>query len=177
MSPESPWWRGALVIAVVLVVHQALLGGLRIDGVRPDLLLGAGVVVAVIGGPEVGAVVAFAAALAGDLFVDTPFGLSALVACAVAFAAGSIQRSLRANPRWAVPVITAGASAAGVALWAALGTVLGLPGLLHPRLVVVAAVVATVNAVVSVPLTPVARWVVAGAPGAVPRAGPRRFAS
>jgi rod shape-determining protein MreD len=163
VNPDSPLLRGGLVVAVVLVVHEAVLRGLRLDGVRPDLLLGLGVVAAVVAGPERGAVLAFCAALLGDLFVDTPFGLSALVACAVAFLAGSIQSALRPGARWSIPVLTALASVTGVVVWAALGTVLGLPGLLRPRLVVVALVVATVNAAIALPLARVVRWAFAGA--------------
>lgn len=163
MNPESPLLRGALVVAAVLVVHEAVLRGLRIGGVRPDLLLGLGIVAALVAGPERGAMVAFCAALLGDLFVDTPFGLSALVACVVAFLAGSIQAALRPGARWSIPVLTALASVTGVAVWAALGTVLGLPGLLRPRLFLVALVVATVNAAIALPLARVLRWAFAGA--------------
>ena len=54
VTPESPWLRGPLVVALVFIVQEALLRGLRIDGVRPDILLGAGIVAAVVGGPERG---------------------------------------------------------------------------------------------------------------------------
>lgn len=171
MNPDSPWLRGAVVLALGLIIHEGVLRGLRIDGIRPDLLLAIGIVASLAGTPEGGAVVAFAAGLAGDLFVNTPFGLTALVASVVAYAAGSIQQGLGAHHRWSVPVLTGVASAAGVTVWAALGTVLGLPGLLHPRLAVVALVVGAANALFSIPLTPVVRWVFAGLPGSVSNAG------
>lgn len=169
MSIHSPWLRGTLGVAMILVIHEALLRGLRIDGVRPDLLVGIGIVAAVVAGPERGAVLAFAAGLAGDLFVDTPFGLSALVACVVAFVAGTVAAALGPNPRWALVAITAVASAVAEVLWALVGTVLGLPGLLHPRLVVIAVVVAAVNAAVSLPAGVLMRWVFAGAKAAPAR--------
>jgi rod shape-determining protein MreD len=175
VSPESPWLRGPLVVALVLIVQEALLRGLRIDGVRPDLLLGAGIVAALVAGPDVGSVVAFGGSLLGDLFVNTPFGLSALVACVVAYVAGSIQRGVNPNHRWSVPVLTAVGSATGVTVWAALGTVLGLPSLLNSRLVVIVAVVATVNLVVAAPLAVLMRWALTATSEAGPTGSARRL--
>lgn len=162
MNPDSPWFRGTVVVAFVVVLHEAVLRSLRVDGIRPDLLLGLGIVAAIVAGAERGAVLAFSAALIGDLFVDTPFGLSALVACVVAFLAGSIQSMLRPGARWSIPVLTALASVTAEAVWAALGTVLGLPGLVRPHLVLVALVVASVNAALALPLARALRWAFAG---------------
>jgi hypothetical protein len=163
-----------IVLGIVFVIQEAILRNLRVDGVRPDLLLGAGIVAALVAGPERGAVFAFAASLAGDLFVDTPFGLSALVACVVAFVAGSIQAAMPPGQRWSVPVLTAVGSAVAVVVWAALGTVLGLPGLLHPRLALIAGVAAIVNATASLGFAPLLSRALAGRSGAagVPRGFP-----
>ncbi len=159
MTPQLHWGRGAFAVALLFFLHEALLRGLRIHGVRPDILLGAGIVAAVIGGPELGAVMAFALEVLADLFVNTPFGLSALAACTVAFLAGSVRSSLGTHPRLAVPTLTFLGSMAAVVLWALVGTVLGLPALLHPHLVTVAVVVAIVNLVVCAPLALLMRWV------------------
>jgi rod shape-determining protein MreD len=159
MTGQPHVLRGALAVALLFFLHEAVLRGVRIDGVRPDILLGAGIVAAVIGGPELGAVMAFVLALLADLFVNTPFGLTALAACTVAFLAGSVRSTLGTNARYAVPVLTFVGSMAAVVLWALVGTVLGLPALLHPHLVTVALVIATVNLVVCVPLAVLMRWV------------------
>ena len=174
VSPESPWLRGPFIVALVFIVQEALLRGLRIDGVVPDLLLGAGIVAAVVAGPDIGSVVALGSLL-GDLFVNTPFGLSALASCVVAYVAGSIQRGLSPNHRWSVSVLTIVGSATGVTVWAALGTVLGLPGLVNSRLVVIVVVVTTVNLVVAAPLAAVMRWALAGAGEAGANASARRL--
>ncbi|GAC1536162.1 MAG: hypothetical protein NVS3B12_18920 [Acidimicrobiales bacterium] len=167
VSSDGLWLRSGIVALVALVLHEAVFRNLRFQGVRPDVLLCVGIVVAIVGTPETGAVLAFAAALLGDLFVDTPFGLSALVAAIVAYGAGSVQRGMGASHRWSVPVLTAVASAAGVAAWAGLGTVLGLTGLLRPRLVLVIAVVATCNGALSIPMAVVLRRVFAPRSGAL----------
>ena len=158
MNPQSHWLRGFVVVAVVLLVQDGVCRGLRVDGVRPDFLLGAGIVAALVAGPERGAVLAFGAALVGDLFVNTPFGLSALVASIAAFAAGSIQQSVGAHHRWSIPVLAAAASGAGVGLWAVLGTTVGMVRLLDIRLAVVAVAVASMNAAAALPLAGMMRW-------------------
>ena len=161
MRPGGHWPRAAVAVAAVFWVHEALLRGLRIDGVRPDMLLGAGIVAAIVGGPELGCVIAFVLGVLGDLFVDTPFGLSALIACSVAFLVGTVRLTLGTHTRWAVPILTFLGSMLGEVLWALVGTVLGLPGLLHPHLATIAVVVATFNLVISVPLALLMRWVFA----------------
>ena len=57
-------------------------------------------------------------------------------------------------------------------VWAALGTVLGLPGLVNSRLAVVVAVVATVNLVVAAPLAALMRWALTAASEAGTGIGP-----
>jgi rod shape-determining protein MreD len=171
VTAEVRWVRAVVVIASAFFLQEAVFRNLRVDGVRPDLLLGVGIVAALVAGPEPGAMVAFVAGLAGDLFVNTPFGLSALVACVVAFLAGTVQAGVGPGQRWSIPVLTAAASLLAVVLWAVVGTVLGLPGLLHPRLLAIALVVATANATLSLPFAALMRWAVAGRPGAPPVRG------
>jgi rod shape-determining protein MreD len=172
VSPDSPRLRGLLLVAGVFLVHEALLAGFRVDGVRPDLLLGLTIVAAIVGGPAAGVIVGFSCGILADLFVNTPFGLTALVACLIGFATGNVQQALGGGPRGSVPVLTTLASVMAVLLWATLGTVLGLPGLLRLHLLVVVGVVATVNAALSLPLAAAARWALVG--GARASGGPAR---
>jgi hypothetical protein len=60
-------------------------------------------------------------------------------------------------------------------VWAALGTVLGLPSLLNSRLVVIVAVVATVNLVVAAPLAVLMRWALTATSEAGPTGSARRL--
>jgi hypothetical protein len=50
-------------------------------------------------------------------------------------------------------------SITGVVLWALIGTVLGLPSLLHPHLIVIAGVIAAVNLAISPATAFAMRWV------------------
>jgi rod shape-determining protein MreD len=150
--------RVALVLAATLVVHLTLLSRLRIDDVRPDALLLVALMAGLTAGPERGAIVGFCAGLLADLFLQTPFGLSALAYCLVGFAVGSLQSGiLRAT--WWIPVLTAaGASAAGIVLYGILGAMVGQSDFVSPRLAVIAALVAFMNAALAPAASRVVGW-------------------
>jgi len=138
--------RVGLMLAVTVVLHLTLLSRLRIDNVRPDALLLVALVAGLIAGPERGAIVGFCAGLLADLFLQSPFGLSALAYALVGFAVGSAQSGIL-RAAWWIPVVTAlGASASGVVLYGLLGAMVGQVDFVGPRLVIVAAVVGVMNA-------------------------------
>jgi rod shape-determining protein MreD len=87
--------RRPLVLAAVLVVavllQSTVLAGLRLAGVRPDLLVLAVVAVATASDATTGAVFGFVAGLVADLLFDLPVGVSALVYTAVGFAVGQVS--------------------------------------------------------------------------------------
>lgn len=138
--------RVALVLALTLIVHITLLSRLRIDNVRPDALLLLAVMAGLVAGPERGAIAGFCAGLVADLFLQTPFGLSALAYCLVGFGVGSIQSGIL-RAAWWIPVVTAlGASAGGVVLYGILGAMVGQSDFVGPRLLVIALLVGFMNA-------------------------------
>jgi rod shape-determining protein MreD len=137
--------RVAVVLAGTLFLHLTVLSRLRIDDIRPDALLLVALMAGLIAGPERGAVVGFCAGLLADLFLQSPFGLSALAYCLVGFAVGSVQSGIL-RAAWWIPVVTAsGASVAGVVLFAVLGAMVGQPDFVSPRLAAIALVVAFMN--------------------------------
>lgn len=138
--------RVALVLGLTLVVHLTLLSRLRIDNVRPDALLLVAAIAGLVAGAERGAMVGFCSGVLADLFLQTPFGLSALTFCLVGFAVGSVQSGiLRAT--WWIPIATAvAASAGGVILYAVIGAMVGQNDFVSPRLPIIAVVVGIMNA-------------------------------
>lgn len=149
LMPMSIRVRAALALAVTLVIHLTLLNRLRIDDVRPDALLLATVMAGLVAGPERGAIVGFSVGVLGDLFLQTPFGLSALVYCLVGFAVGSLQSGILRSAWW-IPVATgAAASAGGVVLYGVLGAMVGQVDFVSARLVVIAVVVGFMNGALS----------------------------
>ena len=87
--------RRLLVLAAVLVVavllQSTVLAGLRLAGVRPDLLVLAVVAVAMASDATTGAAFGFVTGLVADLLFDLPVGVSALVYTATGFAVGTVR--------------------------------------------------------------------------------------
>ena len=147
-----------LLVAVVLTVQEALIEGLRIRGAHPDLLLLLPIAFGLVGGSERGAAMGFVAGLLADLFVSTPFGLSALVYTLVGFAVGMSEGDRLGGGWWVTPLTATVASAAGVLLYAGLGAAVGEAQMVHGHLVTVTIVVAVVNGLLVVPLARLAHW-------------------
>lgn len=154
--------RTALVLVVVLVLQLSVASQLNPIGVHADLLLLTAVAAGISWGPERGAVVGFVAGFAADLFQQAPFGLSMLVFCLIGFAVGSLQSGVLRSAWW-IPVLTAAtASAVGVVAWAVAGTVLGQQGLINPRLVAIAGLVALWNGPLSLGVLRMLSWAEGG---------------
>ena len=165
--------RVLLVLFVALVLQLTLGAGVRIFGVHPDLMLLVAVSGGLVGGDERGAMVGFAAGLMADLFLQAPFGLSAMSFTIIGFAAGLFSGTiLRAS--W--PVVLAGAtvaSAAGELLYALLGAGLGQSQMVSDRLGPIVGVVAGFNGIGALLVVPVIRWAIF--PDSAGGAGQRRW--
>lgn len=151
-----------LAVLLVLTLQYSVLQDMRVRDIRPDALLLFAVVAGIVGGSETGAVVAFAVGLVADLFVQTPLGLSALTYALVAFAVGSLQAGLIRSSWWITPLTALIGSAAGVLLFVVIGAVLGQTQLVSGEVPVIAATVAVMNAVLSLPALALGRWSMAG---------------
>jgi len=161
--------RLAFVVFIGLTLHLSLLQSTRIGEIRPDVLLLIGVIGGIVGGPERGAVIGFTAGLVADLFLHTPFGLSALAFSLVGFAVGTLQTSIIRSAWWIPPATAAVTSGAAILLYALLGAIIGRAEFLQPRVLTAAAGVAAANAVLTPLLAPVLAW-------ALPRDLERSFA-
>jgi rod shape-determining protein MreD len=151
-----------LAVLFVLTLQYSALQDMRFRDIRPDALLLFAVVAGIVGGSERGALVAFGVGLVADLFVQTPLGLSALTYALVAFAVGSLQAGLIRSSWWITPLTALLGSAAGVVLFVVIGAVLGQTQLVSGEVPVIVAVVASMNAVLSLPVLALARWSMAG---------------
>ncbi len=160
MTPAGPFVvasRISLVLVVALVLQTAVASRLEVFGAMGDLMLCISVMAGLATGSDRGLAVAFAAGIAYDLLLHSPFGLSALVYVLVAYLVGSMQDTvLRAA--WWIPTVTAIiGSIVGVILYGVFGTMVG-EDLVSPELLRVAVVVALLNAVVAHPVLRVVRW-------------------
>jgi rod shape-determining protein MreD len=150
--------RLSLVVFGFVVVQGTVMLDLRIGGVHPDVMVLLPIVVGIIGGPSRGATIGFGTGLVADLFLPTPFGLSALVGCLVGFAVGLATVALDRSAWWLAPVAALGGSALYEVTYGALGSVLGQPQMLHVALVRIVVVVSVTNAVLALPAVRLMSW-------------------
>ncbi|HZT65711.1 MAG TPA: rod shape-determining protein MreD [Acidimicrobiales bacterium] len=150
--------RMSLVIVGALVLQLAFLGWFRVQGVHPDVMVLLAVVAGMVGGPDRGAIVGFVVGLVTDLFLQTPFGLSALTFCLVGYAVGLVQGGVLRTSWWLSVATAAAASAAAEILYALLGGIVGQSQMISDRLWLIAGVVGAANAVLAVPAERAVRW-------------------
>jgi rod shape-determining protein MreD len=100
----------------------------------------------------------FVAGLASDLFLPTPFGLSALVATMIGFAVGEATLAVDRTAVWLPLVAALGGSALYEVVYAVLGSVLGQPQMLHVDLTRIVVVVSVTNAVLALPAMRLVSW-------------------
>lgn len=150
--------RVGLVVFTFVVVQETLMLDIRIDGVHPDIMVLLPIAAGVIGGASRGATMGFWAGLVSDLFLPTPFGLSALVGCLVGFGVGQATVALNRSSAWLLVVSAVAGSAAYEVTYALLGSVLGQPQMIHVDLVAIVLVVSLTNALLAVPAVRMVGW-------------------
>ena len=159
----TPWARFPPVLLLAVVLHTAVLPHFRAFGVTADILLLLGVTAGIVGGPERGAVIGFMAGLCADLFVQTPFGLSALAYSLTGYAVGTLQSTILRAAWWIPLATTFVACALGVLAFAFAGAVVGESHLVNGHLPTVMAVVATFGVALSLVVVRLVRWALADA--------------
>ncbi|MHB1444108.1 MAG: rod shape-determining protein MreD [Acidimicrobiales bacterium] len=161
--------RVILVLFVALVLQLTLGASIRIFGVHPDLMLLVAVSGGLVAGDERGAMVGFIAGLMADLFLQGPFGLSAMSFTITGFAAGLFSGTILRASRPMVLASAAVASAAGELLYALLGAGLGQSQMVSDRLGPILGVVAGLNGISALLVVPVLRWAIFPAAGGARR--------
>lgn len=150
--------RISLIVFLFITVQQTLVLDIRLGGIHPDIMVLLPMAAGLVAGPGRGANMGFGAGLVADLFLPTPFGLSALVGCLIGFGVGWATTALDRTSWW---LPTAAAVAASVVFevgYAVLGSVLGEPQFTHVNLTRVVVVVTVVNTVLAVPAARLVGW-------------------
>lgn len=153
--------RLGLVVIAVVVVQMAILVHLVVLGAHPEVLWVVPVAAGLLSGAELGASVGFAAGLAIDLFVSTPFGLTALVACLVGFTCGRLAEGgmdAAGAGGLVLPGVAAVATALSVVAYPLLGAILGQQQMLHIDWVGIVVVTTVANVVLAIPVAALVRW-------------------
>ncbi len=150
--------RVGLVLLLFLTVQQTLVLDIRISGVHPDIMLLLPILAGIVGGPARGASMGFVTGLVSDLFLPTPFGLSALVGCLLGFAVGVATVALDRTAVWLPPVAALAGSALYEVVYPVLGSVLGQPQMLHVGVARIVVLVSVTNAVLALPAMRPVTW-------------------
>jgi len=150
--------RLSLVVLLFVVVQETVMLDIRIGGVHPDIMVLLPIAAGLIGGPSRGATIGFGTGVVSDLFLPTPFGLSALIGCLVGFGTGLATQALDRTAGWLAPVAALAGSALYEVTYGALGSVLGQPQMLHVALARIVVVVSVTNAVLAWPAMKAMAW-------------------
>jgi rod shape-determining protein MreD len=114
-----------VVIVTALLLQSTLFWNLKLLGVRPELMYLITIVIAILEGPNEGAVTGFAAGLAQDFLLNQPKGITALTLTLVGYAAG-LARQYIVSPSPLLPTILVGVgTAAGIAFYQVVAFLLG----------------------------------------------------
>lgn len=162
-----------------LVVQQTVLLTIHVNGIHPDIMVLLPIAAGIAGGPSRGAIMGFGAGLVADLFLPTPFGLSALIGCLIGFGVGLATTALDRSAWWLPPLVALGASAVYEVAYAAIGSILGQPQMLHVNLSMIVVMVSVANAIVAVPAVRLVAWALPrasteGLPGSIGTIGSLR---
>jgi rod shape-determining protein MreD len=148
----------AVVTLTALILQVSLLSTFSYQGARPDVMVLLAVCAGYVAGPEKGAAVGFAAGLAFDVVLATPFGLSALVYTLIGYGVGTLSGIVVRAAWWIEPIVAAGATAAAMVAYGLVGEVLGQATLQGAGLGAIVIVASAVNAVLAPVAVRAMRW-------------------
>lgn len=154
--------RIAGIIAGAVLLQVSLLSQFSIGGARPDLVLIVVLAAAFVYGPDDGAIVGFAAGLALDVFLSTPFGFTAFTFTLVGYAVGTWTAGVVRSAWWLTAVVLAGASAVAVLVQGLIGELLGQDTLQGTPILTIMVVVGVATLVLAPFATRLVGWARAG---------------
>jgi len=150
--------RAGLLTLLVVYVQVSVVSQIALFQVRPELLLLLVLAIGIEGGSERGALAGFVCGLIFDLFVQSPFGLTALVLCLLGFLAGTLQGRFLSSPWWLNPALAFAGTAVGAQLWVIVGSMFGQPGLTQSEVIKVSIIAGLINAALSPLVVRAVRW-------------------
>jgi rod shape-determining protein MreD len=151
-----------VVIVTGLLLQSTLFWDLKLLGVRPELMYLVTIVIAILEGPNEGAVTGFAAGLAQDFLLNQPKGITALTLTLVGYAAG-LARQYIVSPSPLLPMILVGVgTAAGIAFYQVVAFLLGQLEETFSYAIRVTLLTALYNAILTPIVYPLLRRVIEG---------------
>jgi len=106
-----------VVIVTGLLLQSTLFWQFKLLGVRPELMFLVTIVVAILEGPQEGAITGFAAGLAQDFLLNQPKGVTALTLTLIGYSAGLARQYIVSASPMLPTILVAVGTAAGVAFY------------------------------------------------------------
>ena len=151
-----------VVVVTALLLQSTLFCNLKLLGVRPELMFLITIVIAILEGPNQGAITGFAAGLAQDFMLNQPKGITALTLTLVGYAAG-LARQYVVSPSPLLPTILVGVgTAAGIAFYQVVAFLLGQLEETFSYAIRVTLLTALYNAILTPIVYPLLRRVIEG---------------
>ena len=114
-----------VIVVTALLLQSTLFWQLKLLGVRPELMYLVTIVVAILEGPQEGAITGFVGGMAQDFMINQPKGITALTLTLLGYAAG-LARQYIVSPSPLLPtILVAVGTAAGVAFYQVVAFLLG----------------------------------------------------
>jgi len=115
----------AVVIITALLLQSTIFAQIKLLGVRPELLYLVTIVIAILEGPQEGAIVGFAGGMMQDFLLNQPKGITALTLTLLGYAIG-MARQYIVSPSPLLPTFLVGVgTAAGIAFYEIVAFLLG----------------------------------------------------
>jgi rod shape-determining protein MreD len=160
------WARLLLVGTIGVIAQVAVVDQVLVRGYHADLMILLAIAAGLIGGPQRGGVAGFVLGLFADLVLPTPYGLSSLTFVLVGFSAGMLRGSTGEDSfAWRVLLCVVG-GALGTLVFAAVGGLIGQPGMLGRSAIDAVLVVGAGGLVLAWPAVFLMRWALSLEPGA-----------
>ncbi|MFI5393776.1 MAG: rod shape-determining protein MreD, partial [Myxococcota bacterium] len=102
------------IVVTALLLQSTVFAELKLLGVRPELMYLVTIIIAILEGPQEGAVVGFAGGMAQDFMLNQPKGITALTLTLVGYSVG-LARQYIVSPSPLLPtILVAVGTAAGL---------------------------------------------------------------
>lgn len=152
----------AVIIVTALLLQSTVFADLRLLGVRPELLYLVTICIALVEGPNEGAVVGFISGLAQDFMLNQPKGITALTLTLLGYGIGLARQFIVSSSPLLPTVLVAVGTAAGLVFYEVAAFLLGAFDETVTYGVKVALLASLYNAVLTPILYPVIRRAIEG---------------
>jgi rod shape-determining protein MreD len=150
----------ALIILTALLLQSTVFSGVRLVGVRPELIYLVTILIAMLEGPRAGAVAGFAGGMAHDILLNHPGkGATALTLTLLGYAIGMFRQYIVTPSPWLPAMLVAGGTAAGIFFYGIITFLIGQLDAGWAYLVKAALLSGLYNAVLTPVIYPVIRRV------------------